>query len=316
MKYLVPLIILLSPFCSVYAQQDTGSGLDFLNIAPSSVQLSMSEASSSALTGSSAIYSNPALLVMEPSSSLDLNYTLWVGDVNNQSATVNLLQDNYAVGFGVYNSKSNEFEARSQPGSSEGSFSISYLAVSSSAAYQIGSFSAGITGHYLREEIFQYRANGLALNAGLAAEFMDRRIRVGTAVQNIGEMEELDQTSTPLPSIFRAGITTDLIEFTTPGLNDLPVLLSVHGEWIHPLEELSRSDFVDQDADNDFFSLALSADVAELIYLRGGYKFGPTVRPYSLGLGMNIDPVIFNYSLIPFTTGLGIAHSLGVQFYF
>lgn len=315
MKRYVLAIILLSFSTSLFAQ-DVGSGMDFLNIAPSAEQLAISEASSATLTGSSAIYSNPALLAMEPSSSAEVSYTLWVADVNNQFASVNLLEDDYAIGFGVYNSRSNEFEARDQPGPSQGDFSISYLAVSGAAAYKVGPISAGFTAHYLREEVFQSRANGYAVSAGIAGEFFRNRVRVGAVIQNLGEMEELNNIETTLPSTFRMGLTADLVEFTTPGDNDLPILLSLHSEWIHPLEEIPRSDYIGSDRDNNFYSLALSADIAGLFELKGGYMFGPSERPLSLGLGLLIDPVKVNYAMVPFSTGFGMAHSIGVQFYF
>ncbi len=315
MKLAAPFILALLLFCDAAAQQDTGSGMDFLSIAPSAKQLSLSEATSATLTGSSAIYSNPALLVMEPNSSIEVDYTLWVADVNNQFASANFLRDGYALGVGVYNSRSNEFEARSQPGPSQGDFSISYLSVSGAAAYKMGNFSAGITGHYLREEIFQLRANGYAFSAGVAAELFQQRIRLGAVVQNLGEMEELDFIATSLPSTFRLGATANVVEFTTPGMNDLPILLSLHTEWIHPLEDVPTSDYV-EGGSNDFFSLALSAEVSDLFNIRGGYKFGPTERPLSFGLGLNIDPITVNYAIIPFSTGFGWVHSIGIQYYF
>lgn len=309
------LIILLTS--SLHAQQkDTGSGIDFLNIAPSAYQLSLAGASTATLSGPSAIYSNPALLVMESSSGVEANYyTLSIADINNQYAAVNLLSDDYAIGFGVYNSQSTEFEARREPGPSQGNFSFTYLALSASAAYKIGPMSAGITGHYLREEVLQLRANGFAFNAGVAGEFLRERVRIGAVVQNLGEMNELDQTATTLPSAFRLGASVDLVEFSAPGRQNLPILLSLHSEWIHPLEEVSGGDST-YDENDDNFSLAMSADIGDLIQLRGGYKFGPTIRPVSLGLGVNIDPVSVNYAMVPFSTGFGVAHSIGVQFYF
>lgn len=301
---------------AVNAQQDTGSGMDFLNIAPSPFQLSLSEASTATLSGSSAIYSNPALLVMEPSSSVEANYTLWIADVNNQYASVNFLNDDYAIGFGVYNSRSTDFEARNEPGPSQGSFEFSYLSLSASAAYQLGPVSAGFTAHYLREEVLQLRSNGYAFSAGVAGEFVNERVRVGAVIQNLGEMDELGQVATPLPSALRLGASVDVIEFSSPGRNDLPVLLSLHSEWNRPLEDISVDDYTDRDANDDYFSLAMSADIDELIQLRGGYKFGPTARPASFGLGINIEPVTVNYAMLPFSTGFGMAHSIGVQFYF
>lgn len=313
------LILLIFLFCAgnLFAQsQDTGSGMDFLNIGPSSRLLSLSEATTATPTGSSAIYSNPALLILETSSSVDFSYTLWIADVKNQFASVNLLRDSYAIGFGVYNSRSDGFQARDQPGPSQGDFSISYLSLAVSAAYNMGPFSAGITAHYLREEVFQFRANGYAFTTGITGSFFNERVRVGTVLQNIGEMEELDNVSTDLPSTFKAGLMADLIEFTTPGRNDLPVLLSLHADYIVPLNDVLSTDFIDQNEGRNFLAVAISADVADLFYLQTGYKWGPTERPLSFGLGIVIDPVRVNYALVPFQTGFGTSHSIGLQYYF
>ncbi|MEX0661099.1 MAG: PorV/PorQ family protein [Balneolaceae bacterium] len=315
-KYFILVIALFFASDVVGQSQDTGTGMDFLNIGPSSRILSLNEATTATPTGSSAIYTNPALLILETSSSVDLNYTLWVADVNNQFASVNLLQDSYAIGFGVYNSRSDGFQARDQPGPSQGDFSISYLSLAASAAYKIGSFSAGITAHYLREEVFQFRANGYAITTGVTGSFLDERVRIGTVLQNIGEMEELDNVSTELPTTFKAGVMANLIEFTTPGENDLPVLLSLHADYIVPLEDKPTSDFLDQNEGDNFLAVAVSADVADLFYLQTGYKWGPTERPFSFGTGVFIDPIRVNYALVPFRTGYGTSHSIGLQFYF
>lgn len=296
--------------------QDTGSGLDFLNIGPSSRLLSISEASTAVLTGPSAIYTNPGLLALEDRSGIDVNYTLWISDVDNQFAAVNFRQRNWAFAAGVYNSTSDGFQARDQPGPSAGEFSIGYLSLAGAAAYKIGALSVGATVQYLREEVFQFRANGYAFSGGIAAEFLDRRIRAGASVKNIGNMESLDQISTTLPSTVNIGIAASAVEFVTPGANDLPILISIYADWSKPLEENPASDFFDGDGFESFFSLAMNADIADLFYLQGGYRFGPTERPFSIGAGLGIDPVRVNYALVPFSTGFGTVHSLGIQYWF
>ncbi|REL38268.1 hypothetical protein DYD21_06585 [Rhodohalobacter sp. SW132] len=316
MRITATIIITLLFISSAAAQQDTGSGMDFLSISPSAFQLSLSEASSATLTGSSAIYSNPALLAMEPMSSVEIDYTLWVAEVNHQFASANFLRENYSLGLGIYNSRSDGFEARDGAGPSQGDFSIGYLSVAGAFAYKIDRFSVGVTAHYLREEVFQYRANGYAVSAGAAAEFFEQRVRLGAVVQNLGEMEELDGISTSLPTTFRLGGMANIVEVNTPGRNDLPILFSLHTEWVHPLEDLPSSDYIDRDGGDDFIAFALSADVADLFNIRGGYKAGPTERPLSFGLGLNIDPVTVNYAVVPFSTGFGWVHSIGVQYYF
>lgn len=315
MKKLLLFILLLFISTRLNAQ-DTGSGLDFLNIGPSSRLLAISEAATATLTGASAIYTNPSLLANEPSSSLDANYTLWIAEVNNQFAAVNLVRRPYAVAFGVYSSRADEFEARNGPGDPSGLFSIGYLSLAGAIAFDFGPLSAGITGQYLREEMLEFRANGYAMNAGINSAFFENRIRAGLSLNNIGKMESLNDQSTQLPATLNAGIHADVIEFSTPGENDLPVLISLHAGWNKPIEDNTTSDFTSGNPDDRFVSMAVSVDAANLIFLQSGYRFGPTERPFSVGAGLLLDPVRVNYALIPFSTGFGAAHSFGLQFYF
>lgn len=296
--------------------QDTGSGLDFLNIGPSSRMLSVSEATTASAIGPSAIYSNPSLLVLDNQSSLDVSYTLWIANVNNQFAALNLLKNDRAFALGVYSSGSNGFEARDQPGPSTGDFSIRYLSLSGAIAQKLGPFSIGVTGQYLREEVFQFRASGYAFTAGMTASFMDEKILAAASINNIGNMESLDQESTPLPSSFNAGVSASLIQFNTPGQNDLPVLLRLIADWNKPIEENPSSDFIENDDNEGFFTLAADVDIGDLLFLQGGYRWGPTERPFSFGLGLAIETVRVNYALVPFSTGFGTVHSFGIQYYF
>lgn len=296
--------------------QDAGSGLDFLNIGPSARMLSISEAHTASHIGAASIYSNPAMLAMERKSGLDVNYTLWVAGLTNQYAAVNLRNNNRAIAFGVYNSRADDFEARDNPGLSQGGFSVGYLSLSAAYAHRIGPLSLGITTQYLREEVFQFRAGGYAFNLGAAAKILDERITLGAAVMNLGEMADLDLISSELPALFRTGIEADLIELRTPGFNDLPLLITLHADYVQPLTDASGSDFTSNNSKDPSFNLAISADVADIIFLQTGFTFGPTDRPVSFGLGFNIEPVRFNYALVPFTTGYGTVHSIGLQYDF
>lgn len=313
----VPAFIMLSMLITVPVKsQDVGAGLDFLNITPSTTLLGISEAQTAYPAGAASIYANPALLVLHETSVLDLSYTLWIADVQNQYAAVNFRRGNSAFAFGVYNSSSDEFEARDQPGDPAGIFSIGYLSLSGAWAYRIGPLSLGLTGHYLREEVFQYRANGYAINIGSAVVLFDNRVRAGFAILNIGEMQDLNNIATQLPTTLRAGVDAQLIEFTTPGINDLPILLSLHADYIQPLVESPSSDFIDSDRKEPFYNFGFTADIANIFQLRSGFKFGPTERPFSIGAGFLIDPIKINYALVPFSTGYGTVHSIGLEYYF
>ena len=145
---------------------------------------------------------------------------------------------------------------------------------------------------------------------------MNEKILAGASVNNIGKMESLDQESTPLPSSFNAGISASLIQFNTPGQNDLPVLVGLTADWNKPIDENPSNDFIENNNNEGFFTLAANLDIGDLLFLQGGYRWGPTERPFSFGLGLAIESVRVNYGLITFSTGFGTVHSFGVQYYF
>lgn len=310
------LIILFTLIFTTAYSQDTGSGLDFLNIGPSARSLSISQATTAALTGPSSIYSNPALLALEPGSSAEANYTLWISNVNNQFAAFNFRKNQTAYAFAVYNSGSDGFEARDMPGSSAGNFSVGYLSIAGAIARQVGPLSFGVTAQYLREEVFQFRANGFAFTGGVSAQLFEDRVTAGLSINNLGDMESLDEQSTTLPSSINAGLYIDLIEFTSTGFNDLPILISFLADWKKPLESEAVSITFDGDSIDDYISLAMNINAGDLLYFQSGYRMGPTERPLSFGLGFSIAPVRVNYALVPFSTGFGTVHSFGVQYKF
>lgn len=310
---ILSLIFLTPGLCTA---QETGSGVDFLNIGPSPALLSISEASSAASVGAAAIYSNPAMLAFEESSILDVNYSLWIADVKNQFAGVNLVRNRSALAFGVYNSSADGFEARDRPGPSAGNFNVGYLSIAGAAAHQFGPLSIGFTGQFLREEIFQFRATGYAISAGAALRLFDNRMRAGAAVRNLGEMESLDELSTKLPATVSAGVSADILNISTPGSNDFPILVTFLADYTHRLEEPGTGDFVSSESDDPFISFATEITAADLLFINAGYRFGPTERPLSFGGGLTIDTINVRYALVPFSTGFGTVHSFGVQYHF
>ncbi|MFD2532226.1 PorV/PorQ family protein [Gracilimonas halophila] len=309
--YLTIVFILLST--PVLAQ---GSGFEMLNISPTPNSLSKAEAATTLADGSASIYSNPALLAYANKSSIDLGYSFWIADVDNIFGGVNFLRNRSAVAFSFYTSGSSEYQQFVNPGEPNGSFSIQYLSIAAAYAYNFKYFTIGATAQYLNEENFTYNANGYAFNVGLASQFFNDRLRLGTSLTNLGEMEKLNIESTQLPSTYRAGISADLIEFTAQRNGELPILISAYADFISPLQETSGKDFADYSASENYVNLGLKFMIAEVLELSSGYKTQNNVRPISFGAGFSTDEITFNYALIPFNTGYGTVHSIGIQYKF
>lgn len=306
-------IILLGTIQHSMAQN---GGLDLFTISPSSYALSKAEATTSIPDGTHSIFGNPALLVFEDRSSLDLSYTFWVADIKNVFGGINLLRDNSAIAFAFYNSGADDYEQYNRPGPSNGNFSVQYLSLATAYAYKLNHVSLGVSAQFLREEVFTYTANGYAFNLGAAAVIINERINLGISVNNLGEMEKLNAEATEIPGFIKIGVSGAVFTFTPPKNETMPITVSIAADYVHPID----SDEIDLGSGsqlaNDFLNLALSFSVSETIELSTGYKSGDTARPLSFGVSLLTRDLKFNYALLPFETGFGTAHSLGIQYRF
>lgn len=311
-KITVFLIVLTLSSLNCFGQS---TGFDMLTIGPNSEALGLSEATTAQLLGASNIYTNPANLVLEPSSDLRADYSLWIAGLNHTHLATNLKKSNRALAFGILASESDDFELRSRPGPSEGSFSVSYLSLSAAYALKVKNFSAGISAHYLREEIYLYDASGYAINAGLSSHWLERKLFVAAAIQNLGSMSALNREETALPTRFRTGIATEIFTLSTGNDKGMPIVFRLASDFVLPLEKSSGT--ADTEFSNDaFINAGLAVEAAGMLTVRGGYKSGDTERPVSFGLGISVNNVQADYALIPFKTGFGTVHSIGLSYRF
>lgn len=308
------LLFFLCPLREASAQSTRG--LQHLNIAPSAFSLSLSEATTSIPDGSASMFINPALLSYSPNSSIDVSYSLWIADVNSIFGGINFVNGRNAYALSFYSMGSGNFEQRDQPGPSNGDFTVRYLSIAGAYSRDLNWFSVGITAQYLYEEIFLYQAGGYALNFGVAKEFLNGRIRTGASVTNLGEMGELNNIGSELPANFRAGISADLFTISAQKNDDLPILISASTDFINPIETTEVADFTNINYTDPYFNMALTTEIAEVVRVSAGYKTQNNVRPWSFGTSIMTDQIDFSYALIPFNTGYGTAHSIGLQYKF
>lgn len=310
-------VLTLTGFQALQAQ--TNSGMDFLNIGPNATTLGLAEAQTALPAGASSIYTNPANLALENHSSLTADYTLWIGDSKITHAASNFLKGNQAFSIGVLSSSVQDIPARQQAGPSDGNFSVSYLSIAGGYALRVRNFSAGVTLQYLNEEYLANNASGYAVNLGLSSRWLSNRLRVSAAVLNMGRMDKLLETRTPLPTSFKVGAYAQVLEFSTPGSNDLPILISLMADAVQPLQnpDVREAPGAYTYQNDDFYmNFGTNINVADLFDFRFGYKTQQTARDISFGLGLTVDPIKFNYALVPFETGFGTVHSIGIEYTF
>ena len=312
-QFILSSILLFSISSASSAQQ---AGFDLLTIGPDAKTLGLNGTVTAELLGSASLYTNPANLVLESSSSLNATYTLWIGDLTHTHAGVNLRKGSRALAFGFLGSQVDGIPLRgNQPGPPDGSFTVSSISLSGAYAYRVGPLALGATLQYLREEYYIYNASGYAVNIGASTQIFDDRIQIGTTLLNLGSMDELRNEATTLPTTFRAGYNAELFTFTPPENQNLPISVFLKNDVVVPIK--SQSGTTQGNDDNELYtSVALEFDIANIIALRSGFRTGNTVRHWSAGASVNVEAFSVNYALIPFETGFGTAHSIGISYKF
>lgn len=311
---LLLLLVVQSP-----ARAGSTAGMSFLLTGPAAWNMGASEAHTAALTGPSGIFLNPGLLALEYSSSASASYMIWPAtDTQNHFAGALFKRSSDAFGVGLLSSVIDDIPFRSGASPSpDGYFAVRYMALAASYARSLGPVSAGVSGMYLYEQYFRQDAAGLAFNAGLALSLLEERVRLGAAIRNIGSMSELSETATVLPAVLSLGTDVQLLQFSTSALDDeIPFLWSVSADYVQPLADMRPSDHADTSPRTPWVNIGTELNIAQLIDLRAGYRSGDTQRRFSFGTGVHAGDFYVSYAYMPFKTGFGNAHAIGLQFYF
>ncbi|MDI6401131.1 PorV/PorQ family protein [Balneolaceae bacterium ANBcel3] len=314
------ILLLLTGFCGIArADSDKSTGMHFLLTGPSAHNMGLSDGHTASLSGASAIFLNPALLSMEASSSAVVSYMIWPAtDTQNSFAAVNFKRDRDAFGLAILSSLIDDIPLRSgvsqQP---DGYFAVRYLSLAASYSRRFGPLSLGASGMYLFEQFYHEDASGYALNAGLALELMEKRVRLGTALKNLGSMQELSETATQLPTMISIGADVKLFQVSTSALEEeIPFLFSLIADYNIPVNELNISTDELKTQDDGYFNVGFEIGVSDMIDLRAAYRTGDTQRKYSFGAGLHISDFYVNYAYMPYDTGFGVAHAISLQYAF
>lgn len=302
--------------------QEFNSSLPFLNIGPDAYLLSLSEARTAVLAGSADIYSNPANLSLEKRSDLDVSYTFWIADTRLSHASVNFKRKNDAIAFGILTSTVNNIESRQQPGAATGTFSDQNFSIAGAYSRKFGPLAVGLNGMYLYEQFYQNHATGYAFTGGASLNLLNKRLRLAATLRNIGKMSPLKNTRSDLPKTFTAGFDAKVAQFSTPDQSEIPILIKLSTDYIKPLNNINLNKSTSQNngliaQTNGFIASGLSVEIANLIQLRGGYRFSSTtVRKTSFGLGIIANDISADFAYVPFETGFGNVYSFGLKYYF
>lgn len=314
MKKLNAIFLSLLIFCASEQITAQTGGLEMLGIGPEPISLSLSEAVTARNLYGASVFSNPANLVLNSNYSVTASHTFWLESSTNSHLSLLVPTSSGVFGLGVLTSSISDIEARSGPGDPSGTFDVSYYAFAGSYSRDLKYFNVGVTAMYLYEQLYNLSASGYAINLGLSKSFLNENLRFGSSILNLGQMDYLAESRTPLPTIFKAGLWSQVLQVSTVGSSEIPLIVALSADFNMPIDNSTSEE--NTNPSDPWVSTGLEVTISDLISIRGGYRSGDTKRSFSSGLGVHFGSASFNYAFVPFETGFGNTHSLSLVYYF
>ena len=287
-RWIFLILLTLAP-----AAQAQETGLNFLRIGTNASASAMGDTQVATSRDAFSTYWNPAGLAGASSNTASVSHRIWIGDLRTYDAAARFQAGRTGgLGLAVTATDSGDLEARDLPGQPDGFFSAQFISVGVSYGRQIGPLRAGATAKFLSEQIFESEATGYAFDAGVQLAVMRDLVRFGAALQNVGEMSELQGEATELPRTLRVGVAAFPFRILAEddGTALLDVLLATEVSHLFP-GDITR------------LHVGAGVTVLDMIVARAGFITNDELRDLTFGLGLHSETLFFDYAYLPFESG-------------
>ena len=296
--------VVLLFLCTALVAQAQGNGLAFLTLDPDPAGQAAGGAYSASGSGPFAPLFNPAGLASGNRNGIALTFHDWIGDARTLGVAGRFgLGEKGGAGLYVLSTSSGDLEARDGPGPAEGTFEVQYFAVGAGVARQFGPVQIGAAGKVLSERVLDSSAGGFAFDGGVQIEAVEG-LRIGGAVQHLGDMSALETDATPLPTTVRGGVSLRPFRLMAATENTALLSTALHAEVVHRSEQ----------TDPTQFRVGGEATLFDMVTLRGGYISGDPVRHFSVGAGLAVNAFRVDYAMLPLDTGFGTGQLISLGY--
>ncbi len=265
------------------------AGVAYLKTGITARELAMGESGVSFATGAASAYWNPAGLALGQENNIEATYQRWVGEVRLYSALFRIGQGTNG-GWGGLAQAVTEIH-------SEGKRQVALATFGWGYGRRFGQVAVGVLAKALAEQVLTETLYGYALDVGIQVFW--RGVQMGAVVQNLGDVQELEAFVAPLPRTLRVGASFYPFRIVTL-LDNQPVLqLALTVDYVHrpdggrPLWSRGIQSW----------HVGMALETLGMIEWRVGYINGDTLRDLSLGFGVRLEPIRFDYAYIPFKPG-------------
>ena len=202
--FVLGLMLLLAAASSQAGVGTTGG--NFLLMGGDARGLAMGGAQVALADSSSSVFWNPAGLARMHFPGLSYMYNQWFVDVKHQYFDFGYPTDNGTFGGSLSLLDSGDIQGYDAGGAKTTNIKATDSCLSGCWGRRINDrLTVGVGGKYLTESLENNQAVALALDAGLIFD-LTSRMRIGAAIQNVGQPLKFISEDTPLPTTYRLGL--------------------------------------------------------------------------------------------------------------
>jgi len=271
--FVVVLLPLLMAISHLNAYSQGKYGAQFLKIGVGAKATAMGDVFVGIADDPSTIYWNPAGMTQMRSVELLGMHNFWLLDMSYQYVAAVIPSHIGAFGVAVSYSSSGKipkYENFQQIGEYTAYDAAGTLAYANSIG-KIISFGIGVK--FIQQRIEEVDARGFAVDLGVLSKEILGVVRIGFAVQNLGDGIKFIEQDDPLPLTTKGGISFKLGPITLAG--DLYKLKDDDPEMNGGAELM----------------------LGNVLAIRGGYN---TAKTYSAGLGLTMGKISIEYAFVPY----------------
>jgi hypothetical protein len=308
MKYILAVILIAALVsalpATVYAEgevsEDGTAGMSFLRIDPSAVISSMGGQGSALDTGASSTWSNPALIALHDSRTVQFTHISWVEGINQEYAAITTPSElgHFGFTFQLFDSGDIDLYGNTPSDSPLGSYSITNAALSFVYARHITEWvTVGAAYKQLIEKNSDETASGYAVDAGITVAPNVEGLMLAATLRNYGRMGVLKSERPELPSDVVIGAS---YRFILPSV-ERPVRLC--GDYLFPRYGDSG------------IRAGMDIEPVDRFFIRMGYRSDSDIQSLSYGVGIHMNMFMFDVSYTPMQEGFdnALRFTLGIS---
>ena len=280
MKKISKLIFITSLISGIIFAQDDfkrvgKSGFGFLKISPSARAAGMGDAFTAIADDVTTIFYNPAGLTNLDKFVFNFNHTDWI--VNSSiisGAVARPFGRNGAIGLSIVKFDTEDFEETTvlDPEGTGRMIDAGDVALALAYAIQLtDNLSFGFKGQYLEEKIDIDKATAITADFSTYYRTGFRDLTLAMIMKNFGPEAKFLSDKFKLPLYFNVNTAMSLI-----GSKGSPF------QWLVSIESAFATDYRDR------YHLGTEMWIADMIALRGGYKFYYDTEDWTIGAGLKV----------------------------